>query len=221
MLFPLFASKVKYYKNGIWWWSKLINKAIGEERYDYLRIERRIMQNRIWYTRQAFLFKCWTDYPEISYLLGSYPKGDASHGFPHQNPYEVFRDFTENTSNSEGWFAMVVVIVCAAFGIWTIYCYFLPWYWVNARPVRNGEEEMLRMIDSMSSAVNEEIWGNQFAEVFLTPHAFHQARNRLTQGYRHPDCIRTSHMTTFNRKHKFREHYMKRVGDGTSMLLPI
>ena len=221
MLFPLFASKVKYHKNGIWWFTKLINKAIGEERYNYLRIERRIMSARIWYTRQDFLFKCWADYPEIASFLGCYPKGDASHGFPHLNPYEVFRDFQENTPNSEGWFAMLVVIVCLSYCAWTVYCYMLPWYTVNARPVRNGEEERLRMIDYLSSAVAEELWGNQFAEGFLTPHGFHQARSRLIQGYRHPDSIRSTHMTTFNRKHKFREHYMKRVGDGPNMLAPV
>ena len=111
MLFPLFASKVGYYKNGIWWFTKIFNKIIGEKSHNYLRLERRIWQNRIWYTRQTFLFKCWSDYPEIAYLLGAYPKGDASHGFPHRNPYEVFRDFQENTPNSEGWFVMFSKLV--------------------------------------------------------------------------------------------------------------
>ena len=217
----MFPSKVKYYKNGIWWFTKIINKTIGEERYDFLRLERRIWQNRVWYYRQSFLYKVWADYPEVASFLGVYPKGDASHGFPHPNPYEVFRDFYENTPNSEGWFAMLVVVVCGAYLIWTFYCYLIPWYWINIQPVRNGEEIRLRMIDYLSSTVNEELWGNQFAEVFFTPHGFHQARSRLTQGYRHPDNIRSAHMTTFNRKHKFREHYMKRVGDGPDMLMPV
>ena len=220
MLFPLFASKVGYYKNGIWWFTKIFNKIIGEKSHNYLRLERRIWQNRIWYTRQTFLFKCWSDYPEIAYLLGAYPKGDASHGFPHRNPYEVFRDFQENTPNSEGWFAMFIVIVGVLYVAWTFYCYYLPWIWVGAKPVRNGEEHLLRMVDYLSSAVNEELWGNQFAELFFTPHGYHQARSRLTQGYRHPDNIRATHMTTFNKKHKFREHYMTRVGDGKNMLSP-
>lgn len=220
MLVPLFAAKKKYWRNGIWWWSALISKVVGEQRYEKFRVERRIMQARIWYSRQALLFKLWQDYPEVAYFLGCYPKGDASHGFPHQNPYEVFRDLQENTSNSEGWFAMVVVWVCLGFSLWTVYVYVIPWYWVNNRPVKNGEESRLRMVDYMSSAVAEELWGNNYMEIFMTPHAFHQGRTRLTSGYRHPDSIRSALMTTFNRKHKFREHYMERVGDGPNMLYP-
>ena len=214
------ASKIGYYKNGIWWFTKLINKAIGEERHNMLRLERRIFQAKIWYTRQSFLYKCWADYPEITYFLGCYPKGDASHGFPHQQAYEVFRDLQENTPNSEGWFSMMVVIVCFSYVAHMIYCYTIPWFWITVQPVRNSEEIRLRMIDALASSVYEEIWGNQFAEVFFTPHAFHQGRSRLTTGNRHPDNIRSVSMTTFNRKHKFREHYMKRVGDGPNMLLP-
>lgn len=178
------------------------------------------MQSKIWYTRQAFLYKLWSDYTEFAYLFGCYPKGDASHGFPHLNQYETFRDFQENTSNSEGWFAMFVVWVCFAYCCWTVYCYLLPWYSVGTWPIRNGEEIRLRMVDYLSSAVAEELWGNQFSECYFTPHEWHQGRSRMIQGYRHPDNIRSAHMTSFNRKHKFREHYMKRVGDGPNMLHP-
>jgi hypothetical protein len=34
-------------------------------------------------------------------LLGVYPKVDSSHGFPHPYPYEMFRDFQENTLNAD------------------------------------------------------------------------------------------------------------------------
>ena len=73
--------------------------------------------------------------------------------------FECFRDFQENTINSEGWFAMLVVYVCLAFCAWTTYCYLLPHYWVNFKK-RSEFDLRLRMRDYLSSAAYEEIFGN-------------------------------------------------------------
>ena len=34
-------------------------------------------------------------------LTGLYPKTDCSHGFPNPHNYEMYRDFQENTINSD------------------------------------------------------------------------------------------------------------------------
>jgi hypothetical protein len=52
MSFSLLSVKNKYHKNGIWSFTKILNKIVGEERYDAIRVYRRIWQARIWYTRQ-------------------------------------------------------------------------------------------------------------------------------------------------------------------------
>ena len=103
------------------------------------------------------------------------------------------------------------------FSIWTLFIYIFPSYWMGLRDVRNGGEERRRLVDSMSSAVAEESFGNNFLEGMLTPHMFDAVRNRLAQSYKHPDDIRTVHLTTFNRKHKLKEHYMTEVGNASSM----
>ncbi len=41
------------------------------------------------------------DYPEWAALTGLFPKGDSSHGFPHPYNYEMYRDFQENSINSD------------------------------------------------------------------------------------------------------------------------
>lgn len=37
---------------GIWWWTRAINNIVGEEFYDKLRLRRRILSNKFYYTRQ-------------------------------------------------------------------------------------------------------------------------------------------------------------------------
>jgi hypothetical protein len=42
MSLNIFAAKNNYHKNGIWWFTKMINNVIGERNYDALRMFRRI-----------------------------------------------------------------------------------------------------------------------------------------------------------------------------------
>jgi len=49
------------------------------------------------------------------------------------------------------------------------------------------------------------------------PHDFAYNRKRGWIGYNHPDDVRSVHINTFNRKHKYKEHYIRTVGDMTHM----
>jgi len=51
--------------------------------------------------RLTYLYRLFVDYPEMAALTGIYPKTDVSHGFPNPNSYEMYRDFQENTINSD------------------------------------------------------------------------------------------------------------------------
>ena len=48
---PIFSTNVNYYKNGIFWWQKVINRIIGEKHYNFIRMEKRILAAKIYYTR--------------------------------------------------------------------------------------------------------------------------------------------------------------------------
>ena len=108
-------------------------------------------------------------YPDIACALGTFSKFDASSGFPNPVPYETFRDFQENTPNSEGWFAMMVTIVCGAFTLYTIYCYLFPYY-TASNYYNNGLEKRHRIKDYYVTSVYEEIVGNSNSEMIWTPH---------------------------------------------------
>ena len=67
--------------SGIWWWTKMINRVVGEERYDAVRVWRRTISNKFYYYRQQLLYQCFVETPDIACMLGIYPKVDSSHGF--------------------------------------------------------------------------------------------------------------------------------------------
>lgn len=46
------------------------------------------------------------------------------------------------------------------------------------------------------------------------PHDFAYARYRGMQGYMNPDDPRAMATNTFNRAHRYKEHYFKRAGEG-------
>lgn len=69
MSLSLFSTKNNYWRNGlnlffinlfisslgVWWFTKIANRALGENRYEFLRIQRRIWGNRMFYTRQQLI----------------------------------------------------------------------------------------------------------------------------------------------------------------------
>jgi len=216
MSLAIFSTKNNYWKNGIFWWSRILNRVVGEERYDYLRVQRRISSNKFYYYRQQILYEMYVDYPEYAALCGIYPKTDQSHGFPTPWAYEIYRDFQENSVNSDGWFGMWILWVAVVYGIHFFYNYMIPYYWIWTS-VKNGEQVRLRMRDCIATTVLEELYGMQYMEVGFSPHEFAYQRRRLILGYSHPDDPRIMHFATFNRKHRYREHYYDRVGDMTHM----
>lgn len=75
-------------------------------------------------------------------MLGIYPKVDSSHGFgfnsklfPNADTYECYRDFQENTINSDGSFGMWIVYIAAIYCLHETYNYLLPWYWKYVTPL--------------------------------------------------------------------------------------
>ena len=53
--------------------------------------------------------------------------------------------------------------------------------------VQNGESARLRMRDCIATTVLEELYGNHWLELGMTPHEFAYARRRAVFGYANPD----------------------------------
>lgn len=122
----------------------------------------------------------------------------------------MYRDFQENTINSDGSFGMWIAAVAFLYACHAIYSYFIPWYWNKTAPCKNGEDQRTRMRDIMNSAFFEDITGLQYLEWGFSPHAAHHIRTKLVEGHLHPDDARAMHVTGFNRTNRYKEHYMNR-----------
>ena len=72
------------------------------------------------------------------------------------------------------------------------------------------------MKDSIGTIIIEELYGLQYSEWGWGPHDFHYNRLRGCIAYKNPDDprvlfnIKAMHMSTFNRQHKYKEHYMQK-----------
>merc|ERR1711976_235139 len=168
MPLPVLAPRLKYYKNGVFFWAKWVSRAVDEHNFEKFFFERRIWFNQFYWQRQSLLYEMYTVAPEIANTIGIYPKVDSSTGFPVHNPYEMFRDFQENSINSDGWFAMFIVFGGTMAILNAMYSYFLPFYWIQGN-IRNEEETRLRMRDALATCCAEESIGNQFLELAYTP----------------------------------------------------
>lgn len=55
---------------------------------------------------------------------------DTSHGILHHSTYEMYRDWQENSLNSDGSFALWVYAFGGAYLVHLFYCYMIPYYWM-------------------------------------------------------------------------------------------
>ena len=78
---PVAQERYKPYNAGIWWFTKIFNRALGEERYNSIRVTRRIFSNKFYYLRQHLLYRMFVESPDVACMLGVYPKVDSSHGY--------------------------------------------------------------------------------------------------------------------------------------------
>ena len=108
------------------------------------RLARRLASARFYYTRQQLLYIIHQEAPDVANTIGIYPKVDNSHGFTLSRPYEMYRDWQENTINSDGWFAMMVYIVCFIYTAHVVLTYLIPFYWIRFER-RNESLNLWRM----------------------------------------------------------------------------
>ena len=93
MVFAKLVQRNQYHKNGTQWIGKMVVQVIGEKRYDYLRLLRRINYAKFWYCKQTFLSRFQMQYPHIAQWFSLLNKTDTSDGYPARRQYERYQDF--------------------------------------------------------------------------------------------------------------------------------
>lgn len=117
---PLFnlVPRNTYHKNGTQWIGKMVSKIIGEKNYEFIRIEKRVLYARYWYSKQSILLKFNQQYPNISTFFGILNKHDTSIGLPARRAYERHADFAVFNVNHEGWFQLYFFVAAAVVLLW-------------------------------------------------------------------------------------------------------
>ena len=100
----VFSLRTNYNRNGRQWFGKWVARAIGENNYEYFRMENRIFYANYYYRKQYLLSKWALEVPDVVNAMGVLQKEDTSHGFPVWRPLERNSDFALYNINSEGWF---------------------------------------------------------------------------------------------------------------------
>ena len=100
----LFSTRTHYWKNGTQFIGRIPARIMGENRYEFWRLEKRIMYARWWYAKQSILTRMSKEVPDVVNAFGVLAKEDTSHGFPVARPLERNSDWALYNVNSEGWF---------------------------------------------------------------------------------------------------------------------
>jgi hypothetical protein len=118
---PLYdiIKRPNYHKNGTQWVGKLCAAIIGEHRYEWVRLEKRILYGYFWYTKQTILFRFQQQYPQWANWFSLLNKDDTSAGFPSRTrQYERYQDFAVFNVNHEGWFQLYFFSAAAIVILW-------------------------------------------------------------------------------------------------------
>ena len=102
-------------------------RAIGENNYEYFRLEKRVAYARYFYCKQSILNKMALDMPDVVNSFGVLQKEDTSHGFPVWRPLERNSDFALYNINSEGWFqawSSIAALITVSFWFYIADFYF-------------------------------------------------------------------------------------------------
>ncbi len=118
MVFFNLIPRTAYHKNGTHWIGKIVARLMGESRYEWFRLEKRIFYTKFWYSKQTILFRFQTQYPYIAQVFSLLNKQDTSNGFPAKRQYERHQDFAVFNVNHEGWFQLYFFIAAGLVLLW-------------------------------------------------------------------------------------------------------
>ena len=171
---------------------------MGENRYEFWRLEKRIAYARFWYTKQQFLLRMSVEMPDVVNAFSVLAKLDTSHGFPVHRPLERNSDWALFNLNGEGWFQCFAFL--AAVSVCTYWCYVSAFfYFVGSSSF--DDEDKLRVKDAKTGTK----WERVFWAVTFTAHGQHfSALQRSIKGYKlHPDDPKNNVQSSFNMKNPY------------------
>ena len=191
----LFSLRTNNAKNGTQWMGKWTARAIGENNYEYFRLEKRIAYAHWYYTKQTILAQMSAQLPDVVNVFSVLAKEDTSHGFPVWRPQERNSDFALYNMNSEGWFQFWSVFAGATM---VAFWYYIACSYFATSSQSVDDEDNLRIKDAKAG----NIWERNFWAFTFQIHGQHvSAMQRELKFYTlHPDDPKLNVRSSYNRK---------------------
>ena len=159
-MFNLPSLRTNYWKNGTQWMGKITARIMGENNYEYVRIEKRVFYARYYYAKQTILSQMSLQVPDVVNAFGVLAKEDTSHGFPVWRPLERNSDFAVYNINSEGWFQVWSVIAGIAVALFWLY---IADFYFGISSTNVDDEDIIRLKDAKASTIWERnMWAMAF-----------------------------------------------------------
>ena len=188
---------------------------VGEHKYEFIRLEKRISYAKFWYAKQMLLTKMSVEVPDVTNAFGILAKLDTSHGFPVPRPLERNSDFALYNLNSEGWFQVFSTIAaCCVIGYWA----YLTMFFFLINSSNCDDEDNIRLKDAKAGL----IWERVFWAFTYTVHGQHMsAMQRSIKFYvHHPDDPKLNAKSSYNTKNPYApDRYYKGWGKMMDMRL--
>ena len=191
----LFSLRTNYWKNGTQFIGRIPARIMGENNYEYFRLEKRIFYVRFYYAKQSILTRMSRDVPDVVNAFGVLAKEDTSHGFPTARPLERNSDWALYNINSEGWFqcwSMLAGIFVVSFWLYIAGSHYIV---SSAGP---DDLDNLRLRDGKTSL----IWERCFWAVTYQIFGYHMAalQRHIKFFTSHPDDPKLNMKSSYNNK---------------------
>ena len=151
----LFSLRTNNWRNGTQWMGKWAARAMGENNYEYFRLEKRMAYARYYYAKQSILNQMSLETPDVVNSFGVLQKEDTSHGFPVWRPLERNSDFALYNINSEGWFQCWAVI---AGGLTASFWFYIADFYFATASQSIDDEDHLRLKDGKAGMIWERVF---------------------------------------------------------------
>lgn len=110
-----------YHKNGTQWIGKMVSRVIGENRYERVRLEKRLFYAKFWYRKQTFLLRFQSQLPYVAVWFSLLNKRDTSVGLPTGRQPERYQDWSVYNVNHEGWYQIYFALAAFIVAFWNWY----------------------------------------------------------------------------------------------------
>lgn len=216
----LFTHLPKHWKNGTTFFGRSVCWAIGENRYDALRVYKRTLYAEWWYMKQSYLHSLYINHSDLANFFALIPKADSSHGFSWRETPSRYGQFAEDTPNSDGFGGWYTYIWVGSATVFYMYIWFWPRRYLSSFDF-SVEEDMNRMemIDSLMASNYDSswlYWWNHWQRL-ITPHKWHWFRSESRSHFA-PDSKIQSVTLSLNTANIAHEHYWRGKGMESTMI---